>query len=108
MKIHYNFGMNGYEYETDQDELRQAIIKILCKNVKSINKDIYEEDGAYQMAVYMLKLLEQDLGYDLSEMFGEWFEDELEEYFYDQALEEYKEGVAKEENDRWYDLHRHD
>lgn len=107
MKIHYNFEYCEFEYEPDDDKLEEALIEILCENVKTLNKNIYNKYGAYQMAVYMLKLLKQDLDYDISEMFGEWFEEELKQYFYRNAYEQYKEDIAKEENDRYYDLHKH-
>lgn len=107
MKIHYDFGSCGYDYEPDEEDFEKALIKVLCKNVKSINKEIYDEDGAYQMAVYIFKVLKQDLDYDISEIFGEWFEEELREHFYKEALHQYNEDIAKEENDRFYDLNRH-
>ena len=108
MQIHYDFGSCGYDYKPDEEDFENALIEILCNNVKSLNGGVYNKYGAYQMAVYILKVLKQDLDYDLAEMFGEWFEEELKEHFYKKAFDQYNEDIAKEENDRWYDLHRHD
>lgn len=100
MVINYEdeeFGDYGYEYEVDYQELKKAVVKILCKNVKDKEKSIYNEEGAYQMAIYIVNDL------DCLDSLCENLEDELHDFFYDKALEQMKE---REENDReeqdWY------
>lgn len=98
MKIDYDFGYDyPYEYEVEYDDLRKAIVEILCKETKSVQGELYEETGAYQMAMYVVHHL------DVVDELGENLEDELYEYFYEKALKqcEEREENAREEDD-WY------
>ena len=86
-----------YEYEVDQTELEKAVVEILCRNVKNKEKSLYNDDGAYQMAMYVV----HDL--DLMDELAENLESELHDWFYDKAQTQKEEGeeIAREEED-WY------
>ena len=79
---------NGYvrefEYEPDDKKLQDFIIKLLLRDVKDINGTMYNEDGAYQMAVYMVSELEcyEHLAKNV-------YYDEIKEHFERDAYEEY-------------------
>lgn len=103
MKIDYEFGGDDYkcgvpyEYEVDYQELKEAVVEILCRNVKYKQKSLYNEDGAYQMAMYLVN--------DLAclDSLCENLEDELHEYFYDKAEKDYEESIIEaKEIDSWY------
>lgn len=97
MKIEYDFGSYGFDYEVDYKELNNALIKILCDETKSVQGSLYSEDGAYQMALYVVKHL------DLIDSLCKNLEEELKKYFYSDALRKYEEMEDEErELDDWY------
>lgn len=89
MKIRYeldtdNYYVDSFEYEPDDKKLQDFIIKLLLRDVKDINGSMYSEDGAYQMAVYMVGELEcyEHLAKNV-------YYDEIKEHFESDAYEEY-------------------
>lgn len=99
MIFEYEFGDGDeFEYEISFKEEREALVKILCQGLKDcVGKALYSEDGAEQMANYVVYQL------DFIDELEEYFEDELKDYFYDEAEREYWDMIegGNPEND-WY------
>lgn len=98
MFIDYSFDdEENYTYEVDYDELKKAIVKILCNNAHCVNGKLFEPNGAYQVAMYVVYNL------DLVDSLSENLEDELREFFEDKAYEKYKSALEDEkEQEDWY------
>lgn len=98
MTIHYDFGYDyPYNYEVEYEDLRKALVKILCKGTERVQGKLYEETGAYQMAMYVVYNL------DVVDELAESLEDELYEQFYGKALEQFEEREENSrEEDDWY------
>ena len=97
MKIEYEFDDEVYEFEPEWTSLHEALVKILTKNVQELHKGLYNADGAYQMAMYVVNEL------DTIDTLCENLEDELYEYYYDEAEREYQNGLEIERAERdWY------
>lgn len=99
----YEFGGDDYrsgemfEYEVEYEKVKKALVKILCSQSKHINKDLYNEDGNYQMAMFIVYKT------DVLDSLTEYYEEELEEYFYNEAYEKFKEVLEDErEQEDWY------
>ena len=73
------FGGDFFEYEVDYDEIKKALVKILCNGSKSLNRTLYNEDGNYQMAMYVVYEL------DVLDALIEYYEKKLKDYFEDEA-----------------------
>lgn len=89
MKLVYE-ELNEFEFEVEDRELKDALVKLLCEHLKSKEKSNYSETGAYQMAMYVVYEL------DLEEQIAEYFEDELKQYFYNDASDYYRECLDYE------------
>ena len=95
MIIKYEFDDESYyEFEPEYKELQKALVNILMDNCKYTNGKTFSEDGAYQMAMYMVYYV------DVFDELCECFEDDLYDYFYDKAKEEYIEARDQAEYDR--------
>ena len=73
------WGGDRYEYEVDYDEIRKALVKILCDGSRDKHRKLYSEDGNYQMAMYVVYEL------DVIDALTEYYEDDLKDYFEDKA-----------------------
>lgn len=97
MILTYEFNEEEFDYEVDFKELQKALVEILCDHVKCLHKTLYNKDGAYQMAMYIVHEL------DLTDELQEQLKDKLYEYFYDDAYDAYKDCIAYEkELDSWF------
>lgn len=78
---------NGYvrefEYEVDYRTVNNLLIKLLCEDLKDRMGKMYSEDGAYQMADFVVSNLECD------EQLTYYYQDEIKEHFERDAYEEY-------------------
>ena len=95
MIIKYNFkdDADTYNFEISYIELEKVLIEILCDKVKSINGKTYNEEGARQMALFVVNTVDCD-------ELALYFEEELEIYFYNKAYCEWKTQVENYEEDR--------
>ena len=88
MYIEYEIEENGYvrtfDYEVDYRYLREFIIKLLCRDLKDVMGKMYSEDGAYQMANYMVWELDCD-----EHLAKNVYYDEIKEHFEREAYEDY-------------------
>lgn len=98
MYLKYEFGDYGeFEFDVDFYNLKKALVEIMCKNLKQKHKDLYDDNGAHQMAMYVV----YDL--DIVDELSECFLEELQEYFYNDAKEEYEQACDNEsELADWY------
>ena len=88
MIINYVFGDgDDFEYEVDFDKEREALVGLLCQDAKDCLGKLYSEEGAYQMANYVVYQI------DVLDALEEYYEDRFEEYFYNEAEEEYRESL---------------
>lgn len=77
------WGGDVYEYEVEPGEIKKALVKILCNGSKRLNSCLYSEDGNYQMAMYVVYEL------DVLDALVEYYEEDLKEYFEDDASDAY-------------------
>ena len=73
------FGGDFFEYEVDYDEIQKALVKIICQESKQKHKGLYDETGNYQMAMHIV----YDI--DVLDALVEYYEDDLKDYFEDEA-----------------------
>lgn len=97
MEINYEFD-TPFTYEVNYRELDDALVGILCENVKHKHGSLYYEDGAYQMAVYVVKELDT-----VKDSLVEYFEEELKQEFEDRAYRQYQDRIENDkEEESWY------
>lgn len=73
MTLYYDFGEYGYEYEVENERIDDAVREILS------DKDKNE----------LIDIIIENIG---SEFYYDWFENELTEYFYEDAQEMYEDS----------------
>lgn len=80
---------HDYDYELEDDALKEGLVKVLCKKCKNQMGILYNEEGAYQMAnciVYSVKDIEE---------FAKNYKDELEDEFINIAEEEFNKWIEE-------------
>lgn len=76
-----------YEYEPDDKKLKEKLVKILVDECKETMGSLFSEEGAYQMANFIV--YEEAVTQKLAEYYKEWLQDEFESEAYD----EYKDSM---------------
>lgn len=103
MILRYDFERTiDYEYEADEKKVKDVIVALLVEYAKDNYKGIFNEDGAYQMAMYVVH------GIDVLDGLKDYFKDELMDYFYNDAYEAYEEDCRQAKYDQdmydtWYE-----
>lgn len=80
------WGGDTFDYEVEYDEIQKALVEILCKGSKRLNGVLYNEDGNYQMAMYVVYQL------DILDELIQYYEDDLKDYFEEEASRIYFES----------------
>lgn len=84
MKINYEFEENRpYEYKVDNSDLSAFLVNVLFDTTKWL----YDVDLRDEKSVRLAKFFVYDL--DLVEELAEHFYEEIKEYFYQRACDEY-------------------
>lgn len=84
MKINYEFNENeNYEYVVDNDELKRVLKKIICKKAKWFYEMDFDDDKSNELINFFV--YELDIVEELSQQFYE----EIKNYFYQSACDEY-------------------
>ena len=99
MILEYDFGdfCQLYEFEISSEQLHEALAEIIAGYYdKQNNKEKFHENRKF-----IKKLFEDGFMAD-DEWLARQYIDEIKEYFKDIAREEYDDGKATEENDKYY------
>lgn len=97
MTLRYDFNGDDFEYDADWEDIKEELIDMLTDGLRDKEGSLFSYDGAYQMAVYIIRDL------DFADAFFEAFEEEIKEAFEDKAYESYKEACEEErEKEDWY------
>ena len=99
MVLTYDFDGKEFEFEPCYKDVTKALAKIMMDGCKRRECDLFEESGAYQMAIYVIDTL------DFLDNLVETYEEELMEYFEDVARREFN-ALADDEKEWLADWRR--
>ena len=95
MILVYDFDGNDFEYEVDADELQEAIVNIVL--IRNHTRTTTENESK------LLLLLVNELDIIYNQQILEEMENEIQEYFYEDAFLRYQqENADSEDAETWY------
>lgn len=93
MEIKYSFWNEGtqedenFEFEPDEKKLKEYLVELLCKDLEKTLKSDYSDDGARQMANFIVFRI------DDNESLEYYYEDEIKWHFESEAEEKFREEL---------------